>query len=152
MAQTLENIRALIRTSLHGRRIGLTALNDDYLGGPKEFIRTVQNATSATTGTAINPYGLVTVQSPSSKNWKLTDPAHPGIVVRFVTNTTSTKVQKVTPVAATIHSTNGLAGSSFTMKGAGAYLELTSLTTALWAVTSRYFSTSAAGVSVVVSS
>lgn len=150
MAQSLVTIRNLIRTSLHGHRLGLT--HDDFLAGPKSVIKTVTNATSLTTGTALLPYGVHTVQSPSSKNWSLSAPPMAGLVVRFVTNTTSTKVQKVTPASATINSTNGLAGSSFTMKGAGAYIELTSISTSKWVVTSRYFSTSAAGVSVVVSS
>jgi len=150
MAQTLQNIRDLIRTSIHGTRVGLT--HDDFLAGPKAQIQTVTNATSATTATALLPYGIHTLQTPSSKNWTLTDPPMAGLVVRFMCNTTSTKVHKVTPAAATINSTNGLAGSSFTIFGAGAYAELTAISTAKWVVTSRYYSTSNADGSFTVSS
>ena len=150
MAQSLRTIKELIRTSIHGLRVGLS--HDDFLCGPKAPLKTVTNATSATTATALLPYGIHTLQTPSSKNWVLTDPPHPGLTVRFVCNTTSTKIHKVTPAAATINSTNGLAGSSFTMFGAGSYAELISISTAKWVVSSRYYSTSNADGSFTVSS
>lgn len=149
MAKTLENNRDDIRTSIHGRRIGLTY--DDYLAGPKDVRRVVTNATSDTTGTLLEPYGVHTVVTTTDDGWQLTDPPSAGLVVRIATNSTSTGTHAITPVAATITSTNGTAGSSISMQGVGAFLEMTSISTAQWLVTSRGGSTTA-GATVVISS
>ena len=149
MAKSLESHRDDIRTSKHGRRLGLT--HDDYLVGPKDTRRVVTNATSDTTGTALLPYGLHTVVTTTNDTWTLTDPPEAGQVVRFATNSTSTGNHTVSPAAATITSTNGVAGSSIVLQGVGAHIELTSISSAAWMVTSRGGSTTA-GATVVVSS
>lgn len=148
MAQTLEQIRDARRTSIHGRRLGLT--HDDFLGGMKETLKPVTNATSSTTGTALLPYGYHTVVTTAGDTWKLTDPPWAGLEVKLATNSTSTKNHTVSPVAATITSTNGVAGSSIVLQGAGAAVTLMSISTAQWVVTSRITSTGAQ--TVVVSS
>jgi len=149
MAFSLESIKSAIRTSLHGRRIGLT--HNDYLAGPKDILRPVTNATSATTGTALLPYGLHTVVTTTNDTWTLTDPPFAGCEVSIATNSTSTGNHVILPAAATIVSTNGVAGSSVTMQGVGAWLTLKAASTASWIVTSRGGSTTA-GATVVISS
>ncbi len=149
MAKTLESHRSDIRTSLHGRRLGLT--HDDYLVGFKSFSQVVTNATSDTTGTALQCYGLHTVVTTTNDTWTLTDPARAGLVVRLATNSTSTGTHTVSPAAATITSTNGVAGSAIELQGVGAFVELTSISTAQWVVTSRGGSTTA-GATVTITS
>lgn len=134
MAISLEQVRDKILTSIYGRRLGLD--KDDYLCGFKSQRVAVSNATSDTTGTALAPYGVHTVTTTTDDGWRLTDPPAPGVVVRIATGSSSTGLHAVTPVAATIISSNGVAGSSMTLAGAGAYIELTSITTAQWIVTS----------------
>jgi len=134
MALTLEQIRALSITSIHGRRLGLDI--NEMLTGPKEIRRVVTNATSDTTGTALPNHGIVSVVTTTNDTWTLTDPL-PGVPVRLMTGSTSTGTHTITCAAAKIYSTNGITGSGVLMSAAGAYCELTGLSTAAWAVTSR---------------
>ncbi|MGD9382245.1 MAG: hypothetical protein PVI03_07360 [Candidatus Thorarchaeota archaeon] len=134
MAQSLENNRSKIKTSVHGRRLGLD--NDEFLVGVKGIRMVVTNATSDTTGTAIPNHGLASVVTTTNDSWTLTDPI-PGVPVRLATGSTSTGTHTITCAAATIYSTNGIEGASVLMSAAGAHIELTGLTTAAWVVTSR---------------
>lgn len=60
MAQTVEQIRSKLLTSIFGRRLGLTS--DDYLGGAKANIVATQVLTSAdSTGTSIPNYGITSL-------------------------------------------------------------------------------------------
>lgn len=149
MAKSLESHRSDIRTSMHGRRIGLS--HDDYLLGFKQHAGVVTNATSSTTGTALLPYGLHTVVTTTNDTWTLTDPPRAGLKVKIATNSTSTGNHTVSPVAATITSTNGVAGSSIVLQGVGAHIVLDSISTSQWMVTTRGGSTTA-GATVTVSS
>lgn len=149
MALSLDTIKSKLLTRLHGPRIGLTY--DDYLGGFKDRIRPVTNATSGTTATALLPYGMHTVVTTTDDTWTLTDPPYAGLNVEIATNSTSTGNHIISPAAATITSTNGVGGSTITMQGVGAYIKLTSISSAAWMVTSRGGSTTA-GATVVVSS
>lgn len=154
MAFSLEQIRAKLGIRLHGRRIGFTkggATARDFIGGFKDILRPVTNATSSTTATALLPYGMHTVVTTTNDTWTLSDPPFAGLVVQVGTNSTSTGDHTVSPAAATITSTNGVAGSSIVMQGVGAFIELTSLSSAAWIVTSRGGSTTA-GATVTVSS
>lgn len=63
MAQTLEQLRNNIVTSIHGRRLGLH--QDETLAGVKDIKRVVQDLTSASTGTAINNHGVVNIAGTS---------------------------------------------------------------------------------------
>jgi len=134
MAQSLDNARSKIKTSVHGRRLGLD--NDELLVGVKDIRHVVTNATSDTTGTALPNHGLVSVVTTTNDTWTLTDPI-PGVSVKLVTNSTSTGVHTITCAAATINSTNGIEGAGILMYGAGGYAELSGLTTAKWALTAR---------------
>jgi hypothetical protein len=134
MAQSLDQARSKIKTSIHGRRLGLD--NDEMLVGVKAIRHVVTNGTSDTTGTALPNHGLVSVVTTTDDSWILTDPI-PGVPVRLVSGSTSTGVHTVTCAAAVIHSTNGIEGASVLLKGAGAHAELTGLTTAAWSLTSR---------------
>lgn len=133
MAISRESIRNKILTSIRGRRLGLD--ENDFLAGPSDLRKAVTNATSATTGTAIPNYGFHTVASTTDDGWRLTDPI-PGVAVKIATSTTSTGLHAITPVAATIISSNGTAGSSITLVGAGAHIELMGISTAQWLVSS----------------
>ena len=134
MALSLEQIRNKILTSIHGRRLGLDA--DGFLAGAKPVRQVVTNATSDTTGTAIPNHGIASVATTTDDGWTLTDPV-PGIGVRIATASTSTGTHTITPAAATIISTNGIAGSAIAMVSQGAYIELMGLSTSVWAVVSR---------------
>ena len=61
MALSLAQLRAKIQTSIHGRRMGLD--NDDCVSGPKGMRQTVTAATSASTGTQLPNYGIITLTS-----------------------------------------------------------------------------------------
>lgn len=134
MAQSLEKNRSFIRTSIHGRRFGLD--QDEFAVGTKGTRMVVTNATSDTTGTNIPNHGIATVVTTTNDGWTLADPI-PGVPVRLVTSSTSTGTHTITCAAATINSTNGIEGASVVLSAAGAYVELTGVTTAIWAVTSR---------------
>lgn len=148
MAISIDTIRNLIVTSIHGRRLGLDVNN--FLAGPKDLRKAVTNATSATTATAILNYGVHTVATTTDDGWTLTDPL-PGVEVTIGTATTSTGTHAIVPAAATIISTNGTAGSSISMQGVGAFIKLMGISTSQWLVTSRGGSTTA-GATVVISS
>jgi len=51
MAITLDGLRKFIKTSIHGKRLGLDAT--ERLVGPKGLRLAVTNATSASTGTQL---------------------------------------------------------------------------------------------------
>src|SRR5687768_11024474 len=63
MAQSLETLRGSAITSIHGRRMGLD--KDETIVGPKDLKRVVQDLTSASTGTALNNYGVVNIAGTS---------------------------------------------------------------------------------------
>lgn len=148
MAFTLQQLRNVILTSIHGRRLGMDP--NQFLVGQKGVRVPVANATSDTTGTALVNHGFHTVATTTNDVWTLEDPT-PGCEVEIATITTSTGNHAIVPAAATIVSTNGVAGSSITMQGIGAWIKLIGISTAQWAVTSRGGSTTA-GATVVVTS
>lgn len=133
MAISLESIRNKILTSIRGRRLGFD--ESDFLAGPKDMRKAVSAATSDTTGTTLVNYGFHTVSTTTDDGWSLQDPV-PGVAVRIATATTSTGLHAITPAAATIVSTNGTAGSSITLVGAGSFIELMGISTAQWIVSS----------------
>ena len=59
----IETIRSALLTSIFGRRIGMTP--DEYLGGQKDIIKPVLDLTTASTGTAIPPFGYVNITASS---------------------------------------------------------------------------------------
>ena len=138
MALSLETIRDRIRTSIHGRRLGLDG--NDQIAGIKGMTRPVTDATSATTGTALPNYGINSVVTTTDDSWTLTDP-YVGAEVTLMTGSSSTGIHTITCAAATIRSTNGIAGANVVLTGAGACVNLVGISTAIWAVTSMAGST-----------
>ena len=148
MAQTLDQARKLSRTNIHGRRLGMD--HDEFMVGVKDIRKVVTNATSDTTGTALPNHGFISVVTTTNDTWVLTDP-EVGVSVKLACASTSTGNHIVTPAAAVIISTNGMAGSQILMNGVGAEVELMGLSTALW-YASRGGSTLATGATVDISS
>ena len=134
MALSLETIRDRIRTSIHGRRLGLDG--NDQIAGVKGMTRPVTDATSDTTGTALPNYGIVSVVTTTDDTWTLSAP-YIGSEVTLMTGSSSTGVHTITMEAGTvIYSTNGIAGANVLLAGAGAAVSLVGVTTARWNVTS----------------
>jgi hypothetical protein len=133
MAKTLDSQREDIRTSIHGRRFGLT--HDDYLAGGKALKKVVTNATSDTTGTVIPNHGFASVESTTDDGFTLADP-EVGVEVTLAAVTTSTGVRGITldTTTVTIISTNGTAGSSITIDGLGDRITLVGYSTSQYLV------------------
>lgn len=142
MAFSINQLANRIRTSIHGRRLGLDP--SDWLVGARGMRVPVTDATSDTTGTALPNHGYVSVTTTTDDGWRLTDPVA-GAQVTLFTGSSSTGIHAVTPVAATIVSSNGIAGSSISLSGAGAAITLIGLTTAVWSVVSINNAGSSAG-------
>lgn len=129
MAFSLAQLRNRMLTSIHGRRFGLD--HDEFAVGPKGLRAPITDATSDTTGTNLPNHGMVSLVTTTDDVWRLTDPV-PGCEVTLFCGSSSTGTHAVTPAAATIISSNGIAGSSISMAGAGAVVTLVGLSTALW--------------------
>jgi hypothetical protein len=153
MAFSIAQLANLIRTSIHGRRLGLDS--NDFLVGNRGLRLPVTDATSDTTGTALPNHGMVSVITTTNDIWTLTDPV-PGCQVTIFTGSSSTGTHNIVPAAATIISSNGVAGSSIAIAGAGASIRLVGISTAKWIVTTVANAGSSAGTgnvpSVVVTS
>jgi len=135
MAQSLETIRQkFMTTSIHGRKLFVTS--DEFIGGPKALVKQLTNATSSSTGTALDGFGYHTVVTTTNDTWKLADPLKAGIEVCIQTASTSTGTHTISPVAATIRSSAGQSGTSIALKGNGAAVTLVAHTTAKWGVKS----------------
>lgn len=133
MAQSLDEARAEMLTSVHGRRLGID--HAEFLTGVKGIRRVVTNATSATTGTNLPNHGLVSVVTTTDDTWTLTDPIA-GCEVTICAGSSSTGVHTVSCAAATIISSNGIEGDGVVLNKGG-YVQLEGLTTAVWMLTSR---------------
>ena len=134
MAQSLDTARALMLTSVHGRRLGIDF--NEFLVGVISVRQVVTDATSDTKGTLLPNHGLVSVVTTTNDTWTLTDP-DVGVAVKLVTGSSSTGTHTITAQAAVIHSTNGIEGVSVLLSNRGAYATLMGLTTAAWVLTSR---------------
>jgi hypothetical protein len=136
-----------IRTSLHGRRIGLQRMsssesggslpNREFLVGPEDLRLDV--TTAETTSANLKAFGVsnVAASSAGSSSVYTLDPPVPG-VRKIITGGTSGPVYVKTANGETIMSS---AGSSFTtikISSAGGSFELMGFTTAQWL---SYFST-----------
>lgn len=130
MSSSLENQRSEIKTSIHGRRFGLD--KDGFGVGTKGHRGTVSNATSGSTGTNLANHGVHTIAG-STDTFKLDDPT-PGCEVTLIRNAATTSTATVSPVAATIVSTNGIAGSAIALGLVGESVVLKGLSTAQWGV------------------
>ena len=132
MAQSLEDARGKILTSVHGRRLGID--HTERLAGVKGIRRVVTAATSDTTGTVLPNHGICSVVTTTDDSWTLTDP-DVGCEVTIVTGSSSTGLHTITCVAATVNSSASSTGPGVVLSGGNAGITLVGLTTALWAVT-----------------
>ena len=131
MAQTLEQIRALVRTTVHGRRLVLS--QNEFIAGQRDVIKTLSNATSDTTGTNLANNGYHTVVTTTNDSWTLNDP-QVGVSVTIATGSSSTGIHTIVPANATIITSATSTGKSVTLIGGNASVTLFGATTALWAV------------------
>lgn len=134
MAQSLDTARKRIKTSVHGRRLGID--KDEFLVGVKDSVLVVTDATSDTTGTNLPNHGLVSVVTTTNDTWTLTDPV-PGVPVELVTGSTSTGIHTISCAAATIVSSVSSTFGGVVLTGGAAGMILTGLTTAVWVLSSR---------------
>ena len=144
MAQSMADIIGKMRTSVHGRRLGI-----DHTGramGVTGTRKVVTAATSDTTGTALPNHGYCSVITTTDDTWTLTDP-EAGCEVVLKTGSTSTGVHTVTCVAATVLSSVSSTGPGVTLTGGGAGITLFGLSTSLWGVSSRLGTTATSYVS-----
>lgn len=132
MAFSLENLRAKIATSIHGRRLGID--NDGFLVGAKPVRNIVTNATTSTTATDIPNSGYHTVNSTTDGGWDVADPV-PGCEVTITAISASTNT--LTFNSATVYSTNGIASSQAVMNALGESITLQGVSTSQWVCTSN---------------
>ena len=131
MALSISQLRAKIQTSIHGRRMGLD--NDDLVSGPKGMRQTVTAATSASTGTQLVNYGIITLTSTETNGteWQIADPIEGGEVTITVTSS-STFAHTITPAAATFVTSISSTGASCILLGGGTSVTLVGLSTSLY--------------------
>lgn len=143
MAYTLEQVRDGIKTSVHGRRLGLKQLvsndlNSEGLVGPATQQFPITDATSDTTATVITGYGLTSIDTTTNDTWLLAAPI-PGVRKSFYTGSTSTGIRTVLREAATftIRSSANSTAVGFVAQGGGLFMELIGITSTLYGVVSR---------------
>jgi len=129
MAITLDGLRKFIKTSIHGKRLGLDAT--ERLVGPKGLRLAVTNATSASTGTQLPNYGHITLTSSNAREWQIADPVAGGEVSLSVVSTGSA-LMTVTPANATFVTSESSTGASMILKNGGTGVTLIGLSTALY--------------------
>jgi hypothetical protein len=130
MAQTLAQIRAKTRTSIHGRQLGL---DRDFLGGIKDHRRVVTNITTA--GSVLPNHGFVTLSTTASSVAATLASPEPGVSVwigMITAGTTNSFIVTSASTAATITSTAGTADTRVTFTGVGAQTQLMGVSTAVW--------------------
>lgn len=142
-----ETLRNKMLTSVHGRRLGLTAGSSakmEYLVGPDGFqsphgsVFEVQAATSDTTGTNITAYGFQTVDTTTDDTWLL-DPPIVGARKIIYTGSTSTGIRTIKRADNTfaIRTSANSTSTTIIAQGGGLSLELIGLTSALYAILNR---------------
>lgn len=146
MAQTLTNLRDKILTSVLGRRLGVD--KDEYLVGQLDIKAIVTDLTSASTATAIPPYGVTNITGTSlltsAQTFLLSNPV-PGVACTIVNINAATSAASPGSTAMTmirpstafvINSSEGTTETSINL-AAGAAITLMGLTTALYHVINR---------------
>lgn len=144
---TLAALRNSIMTSIHGRRLGL-APNETLVGPPDIAVPTIA-LTSDSSGTAILPYGIHSIDATTltTATWLLSNPI-PGVSVTVRVGDTqnastvvSSGVKLLRPSTAFYISSSK--GSTFVgvLLSSRATVTLTGITTALYGVTARSLST-----------
>lgn len=134
MATLLEALRSKIRTSIHGRRLGLD--DSDYLVGPKAFREQIEDITT-TAATSASPFGVTRVLTSGSSqtgSYTLQAPV-PGVTKTLALNSTSTGGQQFTATNATIYTASaGTSAAVVNLYAPGASVQLQAVTTDRWIV------------------
>lgn len=149
MAQSLETLRSNMQTSIFGRRLGLD--DADFMVGPKDIKGTIEDLTTATTGTDVTAYGTAqfsTAAGTGPVQHRLAAPV-PGVMKKLINGSSSTASLQFlsTPNGASIVSaSDGTTKAVVNLLGPGASVTLIGLTTAKWGVVAMYDQSSTLGV------
>lgn len=132
MTQSNEQLRSGIKTSIFGRRVGLD--NNDYLQGPLSPKYATQTLTSASTATAILPYGYTALSSSNGATFAMAAPVE-GVDKRiFDSSTASGSVVVQLPTGVTFITTAGSSFNQATFSGIGQTADLFGQSTSAYAV------------------
>lgn len=131
--------------SLYGRLVGLDE-NNALLVRQNLRTNTRLAGTSDSTGTKLANNGYVSVVTTTDDTWQLNE-AQKGNVVTLFTASSSTGTHSINLVNSVCYSTVGIAGSTVLLVGAGAYVTLLGLSSAVWALVGRSGSSASAAVS-----
>jgi hypothetical protein len=146
-----ETLRNTIKTSVHGRRLGLTAgssANMEYIVGPDGIqsphgaVYEVQAATSDTTGTNITGYGLTTVDTSTDDTWLL-DPPIVGVTKTLYTGSTSTGIRTIKRMdnSFAIRTTGNSTTTTIVAQAGGITIQLIGVSSAIYGLVSTGGST-----------
>lgn len=135
-----------IKTSIHGRRLGLSSsgylTSEDGKTKGIDFqhgvVNRIQAATSDTTGTNIVAYGMTSVDTSTDDTWLLDAPIV-GVEKILYTGSTSTGIRTIkrTDDSFAIQSSANSTGTTIVAQGGGLVLKLLGVSSALYAVVSR---------------
>ena len=129
-AQTLANIRAKTRTSIHGRQLGL---DRDFLGGVKEVRKVVTIVTTA--GTVLPNHGFVALNSTKGPLSVTLQAPEPGVGVKIINiSTEATAGFIITTVSGVIESSIGTTDTKVTFLNHGGAIDMIGITTGTWGV------------------
>jgi hypothetical protein len=142
-----ETLRSKIRTSVHGRRLGLaqgSSAQIEYLVGPDGIqsphgaVLEVQAATSDTTATNITAYGLTTVDTSTDDTWLL-DPPIVGVSKLLYTGSTSTGIRTIkrSDSSFALRTSANSTTTTIVAQGGGLFLQLIGVSSAIYAIVSR---------------
>ena len=136
MALTINTLRNLGITNIHGRRLSLDQ-NELVVGTNGDRIPH-DDATSDTTGTNISGYGWTNVDTSTDDTWLLSNPI-PGAFKYIYTGTTSTGIRTIKRKDNTfaIRSSANSTATTIIAQGGGILLTLFGLTSALYAIVGR---------------
>lgn len=136
MALTINTLRNLGITNVHGRRLSLDI--SDRLVGTNGVRIPHDDATSDTTGTNIAGDGWTNFDTSTNDTWLISNPI-PGAFKYLYTGTTSTGIRTIKRKDNTfaIRSSADSTGTTIVAQGGGLLLTLFGLTSALYAVVSR---------------
>lgn len=134
MANLLATIRNTIKTSIHGRRLGLDV--DDYVAGPLGVIQQIEDIDTST-GSSASPHGVTRVLTSGSSvtgSFTLQAPK-PGIVKTLTLQSTSTGGSQFTATNATIYTaSDGSSAAVVNLYAPGAAVQLLGESTSVWRV------------------
>ena len=131
MAQTLQNIRAKTRTSIHGRQLGIAG---DLLHGVKDIRKVVTDVTTA--GTVLPNHGFVALATTKSAQAVTIATPTPGVGVdiALITLGTTNGFVITSAAGATFTSSAGTLDTKITMTDVGANVQLMGISTSVWVV------------------